>query len=304
MTSSNNYFFPKLETETGLVIRGRHFSSQELKLISQIVQENCEHGRTRASIKICRALKWNQPNGLPKDRACRDVLLALEQRGYIVLPPRKNASKRNIQAKKRNFDHALDKTSVKHIDFSSIKFEQVKGTKKEQLWNWIVDNFHYLGFTVFVGRSLKYLIYTEERILGAIGWCDPAWHLAARDNLLNDLGFELEEIRLRGINNGRFLILPWVRVQNLASHLLSLANKELQRDWVQYYNVSPLFLETFVDPTKFSGTCYKAANWFLLGRSRGYRKCGQVYKNNQKPKYMFIYPLETDLRIRIIERMF
>ncbi len=301
MRNRGSLFLSKPEVETGMVLRGRYFTPQDLLLVSRIVEENYEHGRTRASIEICKALDWFQPNGWLKDRACRDVLLTLGKNGFLILPPRKSAvSNKRKRVKKKCFNELIDTSPITKIDFSSIKFQQVKGTQKEPMWNWAMNSYHYLGFRVFVGRALKYLVYSNDIIISAIGWCDPAWKLTLRDNLFHSLGIDIEEIRLKGINNGRFLIMPWVRVRNLASYLLSLATKVVQEEWSLYYQVKPIFLETFVDPERFSGTCYEAANWIFLGRTRGYRKCGQVYLNNQRPKLMFLYPLDKHLRTEII----
>jgi hypothetical protein len=293
-----------LSTTTGEIMRGRLFTQQDIKLIQRITKKRYEFGRTQISIDVCKALKWTQPNGYLKERACRDVLVALEKKGFLVLPPTRSRRKLSEDRIGKNyFIENIDKTLTSKIDFSSIKLSQVKGTNKEKIWNQLVDRYHYLGFRVFVGRSLKYLIYSNDRIIGAIGWCDPAWMITARDNLLKQIGINSMKAREMGINNGRFLILPWIKVPNLASYILSLAIKDIVHDWKDYYSVAPLYLETFVDPHKFLGTCYKAANWIQVGLSKGYKKVGQSHHNSQTPKILYLYPLDRSIKKQISKAM-
>ncbi len=284
-------------------IRGRTFTTYEINLISKLAQEYFEEGRTRISIEVCKALNWRQPNGWLKDRACREVLRFLHRNRYLRLPKSKAVRKRgnNRLRLQRTFLQNVDTTLITSADLYSLVFKQVKGDKDKLLWNWLVNKYHYLGFKVFVGRSLKYLVYSGDRILAAIGLCDPAWSLAARDVPLKKLGIEVEEIRRRGINNGRFLIMPWVKVENLASRILSITIRRFVKDWQSYYSVNPLMLETFVEPGRFNGTCYKAANWVYLGRSRGYLKSGSSHWNSQVPKMLFVYPLARNIKKKLKE---
>jgi hypothetical protein len=277
-------------------IRGRPFTIEEIAIIKNIVGQYYTEGRTKASQEICKALNWKQPNGWLKERACRDVLLLLEKRGYLELPPRKSYPN-NVTSKIIKPDVGLKYNKlITDVCFESVYFEQAKSDEKEIKWNNIVAEYHYLGFTRFVGRSMKYLIYANEQIIGAIGWCDPAWKLSARDNILNSINITTDEIRTRGINNGRYLILPWIKVNNLASFVLAKAVRILESDWSDYYAVNPLYLETFVDPARFAGVCYKAANWIQIGTSKGYRKCGARHTNSQEAKILFLYPLHKKVR--------
>lgn len=282
-------------------IRGRSFTNKELNTIKRLTKKFFDQGRTRISVEVCKELDWRQANGWLKDRACREVLRKLEEKEYLALPPSKIKRTASKKVVKKSISFEIDETPIEDINFSEINLLQVKGTKNEKLWNWLVNKHHYLGFQVFVGRSLKYLIKVNQRVVGAIGWTDPAWSVAARDNLLKTLGLNKEESRLLGINNGRFLILPWVNVKNFASHLLSIATKAVIKDWSEYYSVEPLFLETFIDPSRYLGTCYKASNWILLGASKGYRKSGQNYHNSQRPKEYYIYPLKNIMRTDIFK---
>jgi|SRR4051812_2511006 len=287
-------------------IRGRHFSSADLALIKKLVEDHFEQGRTRASIEICKALGWRQPNGWLKDRACRDVLRMLEQRGELVLPPLKSNPAGNSKRRGASvcpLKNEIDSSELTLIDFDLIRIVQVKGTKDESLWNWLIGEYHYLGFSVLVGRALKYIAWYNDRIIGAWSISDCAWTLDSRDSLLKSLGFDLEVIRLRVVNNSRFLILPWVKVPNLASHLLSIVANSVKRDWPEFYSVRPLLLETFVETEIFSGTSYKAANWLLAGKSKGYKKVGKSHHNSQPSKSIFLYPLNRKLRAKLIAKL-
>lgn len=284
-------------------IRGRTFTTLEINLISKLAQKYFEEGRTRISIEVCKALNWRQPNGWLKDRACREVLRFLQRKRYLRLPKPKVARKpgNNHSGLQRRFLQAINTTPITSANLHSLVVNQVKGNKDELLWNCLVNKYHYLGFKVFVGRSLKYLVYSGDRILAAVGLCDPAWSLSVRDVPLKNLGVDVKAIRQRGINNGRFLIMPWVKVENLASRILSITARRFVKDWASYYSVNPLMLETFVDPGRFNGTCYKAANWVYLGQSRGYFKSGSSHWNSQVPKMLFVYPLEKDLKKKLKE---
>ena len=290
-------------------LRGRLFSSKDIRLINKLVKKFYSNGRTYISREVCKELDWKQPNGWLKDRACREVLRALHKKKLIKLPRTKKRKKKAVSnVKEKNNKWLSEKLITKDSvvsSFNLIKLLQVKGSKDEALWNAIVNKYHYLGFKTFVGRSLKYLIFFEEKIVGAIGFCDPAWQLAPRDEICKKMGIVESEIRWKGINNGRFLILPWVKTPNLASFLLSKAVKQAKADWQEYYSVKPIYIETFVDPKKFYGTCYKADNWSLIGKTKGYKKSGAKYSNSQIPKLIFIkfFKQEKDYRKQFKESL-
>ena len=282
---------PTIKKPKLIVLRGKEFYPKDISLINKIVKKHYHKGRSFISRIICEKLNWKQPNGWLKDRACREVLRDFHKKKLINLPRSKKRKKKGIIKKVKQKNILLDKLFEENVDslnFFKIIFQQVKGTRDEHLWNKVVAKYHYLGFKTFVGRSLKYLIYYDGKIIAAIGFNDPAWHLISRDELLAKEGLLNIDIRWMGINNGRFLILPWIKIPNLASYILSKSIKIGAIDWETYYNVKPLYIETFVDPTKFLGTCYKADNWKLIGKSKGYKKSGSKYSNSQLPKLIFL----------------
>ncbi len=306
MAKTQAHFKRELGTEGELILRGRTFKQHEIDQIVAITRSYYSRGRTFISIQVCKALNWRQPNGWLKDRACREVLVSLEKLGAIQLPPRKVQSPNKGNRRGKNLARLSDIVSLNtepldSLDLSSIEIEYVKGTAKENEWNAIVDAYHYLGFRCFVGRSMKYFIGSKGRVLGCIGFTAPSWTVGPRDKLFEILAVSRDQIREYAINNGRFLILPWVRVPNLASKALSLAIKRVVVDWREYYSIEPLFLETYVDPTRFIGTSYKAANWLRLGSTKGYKKSGSNHHNGQSKKDIYIYPVEKKLRKQISE---
>jgi hypothetical protein len=182
----------------------------------------------------------------------------------------------------------------------TIELEMAKGSHLEPLWNGIVNRYHYLGHKVQVGRCLKYLIRGDGQILGAISFSSPAWKLASRDKVLAHLGLPALRTRDSLISNTRFLLLPNVRVAHLASRILSLATKRVAADWEAFYSVTPLMAETFVEPTRFRGVCYRAANWVHIGSTSGFSKAGASHHNSQIPKDIFLYGLTRPIRRKLI----
>jgi len=181
-----------------------------------------------------------------------------------------------------------------------IELDLAKSGPSERVWNYLVEQHHYLGHKVVVGRCLKYLVRSGSRLLGAIAFSSPAWQVKPRDLVLQELGFTTETIHERVLNNSRFLILPGIRVDHLASRVLALATKRVVEDWRWYYSVDPLVAETFVQPSKFDGTCYRAANWIEVGRTKGYAKVGPTHHNSQEPKQLFLYGLNRVMRAKLL----
>jgi hypothetical protein len=178
------------------------------------------------------------------------------------------------------------------VDFSAIEMEMVRGNQQEQLYNALIDAYHYLGYHQGTGEQLKYIIRGDGHILAAIGFGGAAFKVAARDQHL-DWDKEVRERHLvKVVNNNRFLILPHVRVPHLASHILGSISRRLRADWQDYYQRDIVLLETFVEHGRFKGTCYKAANWRYIGQTTG-RGRNDRYSNSRVPiKDIYIYPLD------------
>lgn len=293
----------KSKITTPITLRGRKFTASSLGAVKSCVKKYYKFGRTRISREICMRLNWKQPNGWLKDRACREALMQLETLGVIKLP--KSKSKKKIITEKQNnkaepnFGNYIVDASISEIP-ENIEFILAKSNREEQIWNYLVEKYHYLGHKVTVGRCLKYLIVSKGTILGAIAYSSPAWRLGTRNQILQELGFTPDDIMNKVINNSRFLILPAVKVKNLASKMLSLSIEKVVIDWTNYYSIEPLVAETFVQPSKFYGTSYKAANWLEVGITKGYAKQGMSYHNSQEPKKIYLYGLNKLMRSKLM----
>lgn len=215
----------------------------------------------------------------------------------IVLPPRRMRAKRPDGRRRAR----AQKRSFQPVDFTNgdLTLIWAKGNAAEVTWNALVKAHHYLGHRIVVGRCIKYLVKRGDEIVAAICFSSASWQLAERDALLAEVGIPPWELRSLVINNSRYLILPKDNVQNLASRILALATSRIAADWEGYYSVKPYVAETFVDPSRFYGTCYKAANWIEIGATRGFRKSGSNHSNNQVAKTIFLYGLSRKVRLRL-----
>ena len=281
-----------------LTYRGRSVTDDDVAFIHGLMAAHPAASRRALSIKLCEAWQWVQPNGSPRDMVCRGLLLALHRAGHIQLPPpryvvRYDPSKRHTPA-----PVAID-TAPLHGPLRAVQpltFHQVRRTPDESLVNSLIEQCHYLGYTQPVGEHLKYLVYAGQRPVACLAWSSAPRHLGCRDRFI---GWSAEA-RRRNIRfiayNPRYLILPWVQVPHLASHILGQMARRLPRDWEQVYGHPVYFLETFVDPQRYRGTCYRAANWTVLGRTTGRGKDDQTGRPNRSIKDVLGYPLRRDFR--------
>jgi len=278
------------------VFRNRKFTIPEIELIRKIIHENKNSSRKKISKLVCEMLNWRQENGMLKEVACRDVLLRMHRLALIKLPPPKiHWTTKNIRDRSRyKFNIEQEIINGEISDFNKIMFELVNITHKVKLWNHLIDRYHYLGYKTIVGRHLNYIIYLDGKLIGCIGFADSVLKLNLRDRWIGWSIQEREKNLRFVINNNRFLILPWASVKNLASKVLSIAVKEVQKDWECLYGYRPVLVETFVDANRFKGTCYKAANWIYLGKTIGKGRRGMKYFIHNQPKDVYVYPLCKD----------
>lgn len=275
-----------------MIIRGREFSEAEIKLIQQTVLHHPSLSRRKLSILICQLLDWKQSNGRLKDRACRDVLLRLQEKKLIALPAAYyQMDTQSITIKSVPFVQPEQVISGTPRDFNELRFEVVETLAQRHLWNFLVDRHHYLGCRITVGRHLKYLLYLDEHLVGCLGFADAVLKLNLRDRWIGWDAQQRERNLHLVINNVRFLILPWVKVKNLASKILSQSARVVPLDWQRAYQVRPLLMETFVDTQRFRGSSYKAANWICLGQTRGKGRSGMDYYQHGIIKDVYVYPL-------------
>ncbi len=281
-----------------LKYRNRTITSQDIEFIKSLIGNNPTYGRCALSQEICRIWNWAQPNGNLKDMICRGLLLRLEEQGHLKLPPRKfTPNNPFINRKNPEFvevDNSFMQDDLKNI--VPITIRQVRRTTQEKIINGLICQYHYLGYKQPVGEHLKYIAFIKNRPIACLIFSSSAWHLAARDKFI---GWSAEA-RQRNLHllayNTRFLILPWIRVRNLASYLLSQCVKIVNSDWQQIYNHPIFWLETMVDTDHFSGTCYKAANWTFLGKTTGRGINAQTSKANRSIKAIWGHPLHRNFR--------
>lgn len=280
------------------IFRGREFIDSEIEIIKQVIKNNQEKSRRHISKRICEVINWRQLNGKLKDAACREVLRRMNEAGIIDLPRlRLNPSKKSRSPKDRwkgIFKERKEPIEESLSNLGEIRLQIAGSSPGKRFWDYLIDKYHYLGYGKPIGKQIKYFVYSKENLLCCIGFADAVLKLNLRDKWIGWSIKTREKNLYLIINNVRFLILPWVRVKNLASKILSIAMREVQRDWESFYSYKPVLLETFVDIGRFSGTSYKAANWIYLGRTQGKGRSGMNYYVHNRPKDVYVYPLARD----------
>ena len=283
---------------TGLRYRGRLVTNEDILYICELIAADPRQSRRTLSKKLCETWQWRQPNGALRDMVCRGLLLMLDRAGAITLPPVDYVRHNPLATRARPVPVLIDTTPIQGRlgDIQPLDFEQVRRTADEPLFNSLMEQHHYLGYEQPVGEHLKYIVWAQDRPLACLAWSSAPRHLGSRDRYIGWSG----EARRRNIHciayNTRFLILPWIQVPNLASYILSRMAGRLSGDWERIYGHPIYFLETFVDSERFRGTCYRAANWVVLGRTTGRGKDDQTNRPNRSIKQVLGYPLTRQFR--------
>jgi hypothetical protein len=281
--------------------RGRIVEDTDIGFIQNLIQAHPKASRRQLSEKLCAAWNWVQPNGRACDMICRGLMLALDRAGHIQLPPVKITPHNPLHRRERPDVPDIDASPIEANlkDLGWLEFRLVRRTPEEALFNGLIEHHHYLGYTQPVGEQLKYMIYALGRPIACVAWSSAARHLGPRDRFI---GWSAEA-RRRNIRfiayQSRYLILPWVRVPHLASHILGRMAQMLPRDWERIYDHTICYLETFTDPTRWRGTCYRAANWIRLGLTTGRGKASNGHRPNRSLKQVWAYPLSPDFRRRL-----
>jgi len=278
--------------------RGRNVSEEDILYIRELITAHPGASRRTLSTKLCEAWQWRQANGALRDMVCRGLLLLLDRAGQIALPPVHYVRHNPLAKRARPLPMLINTAPIEGQlrDLQPLEFQPVRRSADEPLFNSLMEQHHYLGYEQPVGEHLKYLVWANSRPIACLAWSSAPRHLASRDHYI---GWSAEA-RRRNIHflayNTRFLILPWVRVQHLASHILGRMAARISADWQRMYGHPIYFLETFVDPERFRGTCYRAANWMLLGRTTGRGKQSNSYVPNRSIKEVLGYPLTPKFR--------
>jgi hypothetical protein len=283
--------------------RGREISPGEIVFIRRLIAEHPRASRRALSQQLCEAWGWKQANGAPRDMVCRGLLLMLHRAGQVVLPPVRYTPPNPLVRRARPAPVLIDTTPLvgRLSHLGRLDLQQVRRTGDEPLFNSLIEHHHYLGYEQPVGEHLKYLVWAQGRAIACLAWSSAPRHLGSRDRFI---GWSAEA-RRRNIRflayNTRFLILPWVQVEHLASHLLGRTARVLSGDWERVYGHPIYFLETFIDPARFRGTCYRAANWVVLGRTTGRGKDCPNKRPNRSIKEVLGYPLTARFRQLLAE---
>jgi len=278
--------------------RGRVITAQELEFIREFIKQHPGLSRRRLSAQLCEAWQWKQANGALCDMVCRGLLLMLHRAGEIELPPVRQMSLNPFVRRVRPAPVLIDQTPLAGAlkEIRPIAIQQVRRTAHEPLFNSLIAHHHYLGYEQPVGEHLKYLVRAKCRPIACLAWSSAPRHLGSRDRYIGwSAPVRRRNIRLVAYNT-RFLILPWIRVPHLASHILGRVVNRVSRDWERMYSHPIYFAETFIDPTRFRGTCYRAANWQSLGMTTGRGKASTSKRPNRSFKEVLGYPLTPRFR--------
>jgi hypothetical protein len=284
-----------------LSYRHRVITEDDLVFIRRLIVEHPGSSRWVLSKKLCEAWNWVQANGAVRDMLCRGLMLMLHREGLIELPPARRVTRNPMVERSRPVLVSVDETPLlaSFTELGPLQVRQVRRTPEEALFNSLLQHHHYLGYTQPVGEHLKYLVYAQGRPIACVAWSSAPRHLGSRDRFIGwDKHARLKNVRLLAYNT-RFLMLPWVRVPHLASHILGCMARRLSADWQALYAHPIYFIETFIDPQRFRGTCYRAANWKVLGETTGRGKDDQAHKANRSIKQVLGYALVKDFRQRL-----
>lgn len=279
---------------------GREFGESEIKMIRQLIADNLTASRRRLSALICEKLNWRKINGTLKDMSCRVALLRMQADNLITLHPAKPFSIKqqvSITHTPQTEPEEIIRRPVHELE--SIEINLVCDKRNSRLWNEYIDRYHYLGYTKLPGAQLRYIITSGSDIVALLGFGASAWKTAPRDKFI---GWTDAQRRLNLhliVNNARFLILPWVQSKNLASKVLAMLAKRLPNDWYRRYNYTPVLLETFVEIPRFTGACYKAANWIHVGTTKGRGKLDRKCEAKLQKKDIWLFPLHKQFKKKL-----
>lgn len=283
-------------------LQGRPFGPQQLAQIQALIAQDSRASRYRLSRELARLWDWRTPQGQLKDMAARTLLLKMQQQGWIELPPKRMESPTRSGRPPSGPGASLEQRPVQDSlnRLIPLRLQEVSPAKLKQARQQLesaLHHHHYLGYRSRVGQNLQYWVCdAQERPLACVVFGAPAWQCAVRDQWIGWSACQRARHLPGVVNNTRFLILPWVRVPHLASHILGRIGRRIRQDWQAKYGQPIWLLETFVDRQRFAGTCYRAANWICLGQTRGRGRQGPAGKLSTSIKDVYVLPLHPDFR--------
>jgi len=276
---------------------GKPVSQEDLSLIKELAAEFWGIPRAELAATICELLEWERPNGKLKTNECTFFLQDLEAKGVLTLPRKRQT----IRGKMKPIARTKSAEEQEPVEgdlagIGEVTLEAVKTDEQQGLFKELIDRYHYLGYKNPFGARLRYLIKGgKNQVLGCLQFTSPAWKVQSRDRWI---GWDSSGRKSRlqyVVQNSRFLILPWVKVPHLASHILGKVARRLPTDWQAMYGVRPLLLETFVEE-RFAGTSYRAANWIELGKTRGRGRMDKKHEHGKAIKTVWVLPLHRRAR--------
>ncbi|MFO7972183.1 MAG: DUF4338 domain-containing protein [Desulfobacterales bacterium] len=279
---------------------GRTFTQIELSNIKELIASNPKATRAALSRFVCQLLQWYRLDGRLKEMSCRVAMLRMHEDGLLQFPPPRNGNNNG-----KPYSRQTQKTDPKppvvipSTAFSALKVEPVQDSNQSHLWNEYIQRYHYLGYAPVPGDQIRYIVRFLDQTMALLSFRAAVWKTAPRDQFIGWTHQKRKENLHLIINNARFLILPWVQAPNLASRILSMTTKRVVQDWEQRYHYSPVLTETFVEISRFAGTCYKAANWLYLGKTKGVGRLGNTNKPQLPIKSIWVYPLHKKFREKL-----
>lgn len=286
-----------------IVCQGRSINTVELTWLQGLIKDHQQWSRHRIALKLCHEWQWKTASGCQKTFAARSFLLKLEQRGFIVLPlVRKNMRRLSWE---KSFEKRINYVSepIKG-DLSEVLPLTIticsSGSDEESIVRSYLAAHHYLGFRKTVGENLYYLIQDNHgRDLSCLAFGAAAWSCEARDRWIGWNNHTRSQRLEKMVNNTRFLILPWIHIPHLASHILACVLGRISRDWYTKYHHLIYLVETFVEKDRFQGTCYKAANFVYVGTTKGRSRQDRYTTLSVPIKDVYLYPLDRSFRERL-----
>ncbi|MBN8246027.1 MAG: DUF4338 domain-containing protein [Verrucomicrobia bacterium] len=285
-----------------LSFRGRVIRAADVAFLRQLITDHPQLSRRALSVRVCQAWNWTQPNGQWRDQVCRSLMLRLHRQGHIELPaPKKRPLNNAIRHRRVRTVMGVDSTPLEGSlrSLAPLEIRLVRRAEGEDLFAQLLRDHHYLGYTRPVGEHLKYLVLAGERPVACLGWGSAPLKLDLRDRFVGAPKASYRHHLPLIAYNTRYLILPWVRVPHLASHLLARIARRIATDWRDRYGHPVVLLESFVDTERFAGTCYRAAHWQCVGRSSG---LGTKSKPGARTsiKELWVYPLGRNFRAQLL----
>ena len=286
-----------------LSFRSREIREADLVFLRELITQNPRLSRYALSVKACEYWNWAQPNGQLKDQVCRSLMLRLHRAGHLQLPePRRQIPNHAIHHRRVSSPEFCDTSPIEGslASLGPLDIRMVRRAEGEDAFNYLLSQYHYLGFSRPVGEHLKYLVLWKDRPIACLAWNSGPLKLTLRDQFVGALRQAYAHNLHLIAYNSRYLIAPWVKVPHLASHVLSRIARRISADWQELYHHRIHLLESFVDTERFKGTCYRAANWQCVGRSEG-RGTKSKAGAQTSIKELWVYPLAKDFRQRLTQ---